>query len=58
MDHTGFSGLLDSLNVPPDGSIILAGGSDGFGQPGWARAYDTADGAFLWQLDLDAEGGI
>ena len=52
------SGLLDTLNVPPDGSIILAGGSDTFGQPGWVRAYDTADGALLWQVDLVAEGGI
>ena len=52
------SGILDTLNVPPDGSIILAGGIDTFGQPGWVRAYDTADGAFLWQLDLDAEGGF
>ena len=24
----------------------------------WARAYDTADGALLWQVDLLAEGGI
>ena len=52
------SGILDTLNVPPDGSIILAGGIDTFGQPGWVRAYDTADGAFLWQLDLDAENGF
>ncbi len=52
------SGILDTLNVPPDGSIILAGGIDTFGQPGWVRAYDTADGAFLWQVDLLAEGGI
>ncbi len=51
-------GILDTLNVPPDGSIILAGGIDAFGQPGWVRAYDTADGAFLWQVDLAAEGGI
>ncbi len=41
-----------------DGSIILAGGSDAFGQPGWARAYDAADGTLLWQVDLLAEGGI
>ena len=51
-------GILDALNVPPDGSIILAGGVDTFGQPGWARAYDTADGSFLWQTDLVAEAGI
>ena len=52
------SGILDALNVPPDGSIIRAGGIDTFGQPGWVRAYDTADGAFLWQLDLPTEAGI
>ena len=49
------SGTLNGLNVPPDGSIILAGGGDGSSDPGWIRAYDTADGAFLWQVDLAAE---
>ncbi|MFQ5492220.1 MAG: PQQ-binding-like beta-propeller repeat protein, partial [Phycisphaerae bacterium] len=52
------SGLLDALNVPPDGSIILAGGSGGFGQPGRVRAYDTANGVLLWQVDLLSEGGV
>ncbi len=51
-------GILDALNVPPDGSIILACGVDTFGQPGWARGYDTADGSFLWQADLAGEAGI
>jgi len=51
-------GQLSTLNVPPDGSIILAGGQDTFGAPGWLRAFDTADGTFLWQVDLPAEGGI
>ncbi|MCH8879288.1 MAG: hypothetical protein IID34_05330 [Planctomycetes bacterium] len=51
-------GLTDTVNVAPDGSIILVGGSDTFGQPGWAQAYDTADGTFLWQVDLLSEGGI
>ena len=32
------SGLLDNLNLPADGSIILAGGSNGFNQPSWGRA--------------------
>jgi len=52
------SGQLDTLNIPPDGSIIMAGRSDGFGQPGWAGAYDTVNGTLLWQVDLLAEGGI
>jgi hypothetical protein len=53
------SGALNGLNVPPDGSIILAGGSGGtYPFPGWVRAYDTADGAFLWQVDLAAENEI
>lgn len=51
-------GQLSTLNVPPDGSLILAGGQDTFGQPGWLRAFDTADGTFLWQVDLPGEGGI
>ncbi|MCH7572517.1 MAG: thrombospondin type 3 repeat-containing protein, partial [Planctomycetes bacterium] len=51
-------GLTDTVNVAPNGSIILVGGSDGFGEPGWTRAYDTADGALLWQVDLLAEEGI
>ena len=49
---------LYTLEVAPDDSIILAGGNGGFGQPGWVRAFDTADGAFLWQVDLATEGGI
>ena len=51
-------GLTDTVNVAPDGSIILVGGSDTFGQPGWAQAYDTADGSLLWQVDLLAEDGL
>ncbi|MCH7798075.1 MAG: PQQ-binding-like beta-propeller repeat protein [Planctomycetes bacterium] len=52
------TGQIDAMNVPPDGSIILVGGLDTFGQPGWTRGYDTADGALLWQVDLAGEGGI
>ena len=51
-------GTLTALNVSPDGSIILVGGSDGLVSPVWVRAYDTADGALLWQADLVPEAGI
>ena len=49
--------LVRGLNVPPDGSMILTNGELGNGGPGWLLAYDTADGAFLWRIDLPAEAG-
>ncbi len=48
---------VTGLNVPPDGSMILTNGELGVGGPGWLLAYDTADGAFLWRIDLPAEAG-
>ena len=48
---------LNALNVSPDGAIILVGGADNVITPDWVRAYDTADGTFLWQADLVAEAG-
>ena len=49
--------IVRSLNVAPDGSMILTTGEVGFGGPGWLKAFDTADGSLLWQIDLPAEAG-
>ncbi len=49
--------LLSQLGVSPDDEVIVAGGSVGFGEPGWVRGYSTADGAQLWDIDLPAENG-
>ncbi|MEE8458879.1 MAG: PQQ-binding-like beta-propeller repeat protein [Phycisphaerales bacterium] len=49
--------LVRSLNVAPDGSMILTAGEIGLGGPGWLKAYDTVDGTLLWQIDLPPEAG-
>ena len=51
------SNMLQRLRVAPDNSMVVAMGSGGFGQLGWARAYSTDDGSLVWHLELPAENG-
>ncbi|MHC5004864.1 MAG: thrombospondin type 3 repeat-containing protein, partial [Planctomycetota bacterium] len=49
---------LYRLGVAPDESLIVAGGAGVFGEPGWIRGYDTADGAMAWHVGLANENGV
>jgi hypothetical protein len=48
---------LHRLRVAPDETIIVAMGTRGFGQPGWARGFDTDAGGLIWHLELPPENG-
>ncbi len=49
---------LHRFQVAPDESLIVALGTETFGNPEWARGYDTADGSLVWHVDLEAENGV
>ncbi|MHC4219333.1 MAG: IPT/TIG domain-containing protein [Planctomycetota bacterium] len=48
---------LHRIRVAPDESMIVAMGTRGFGNPGWARGYDTVAGGLVWHLELPPENG-
>ena len=47
--------VLDRPSLSPDGSLLLLGGVPNSGQPGFVKAFDTADGSELWAVDLPGE---
>ncbi len=48
---------LSEVAITPDDSILFTAGGATFGQPGWVRGYDPADGSFLWNVDIPFEEG-
>ncbi len=52
-----FPHTLGELGISPDGRVLVAQGTGGFGADGWVRGYDPEDGSLLWQVDLPAENG-
>lgn len=56
-DDFGFYFWMDHLGVAPDNSAVLDLGRSSSGQ-GRVRAFSTADGSLLWQVDLPAEAGL
>jgi hypothetical protein len=48
---------LHRIRVAPDEFIIVAMGTKGFGNPAWARGYDTLAGDLVWHLELPPENG-
>jgi len=53
----GDGGIVNALGVSPGGQRFLLGGNDP-GNPGFVRAYSGDDGAPLWQITLDPNGGF
>ncbi|MHC5112995.1 MAG: IPT/TIG domain-containing protein, partial [Planctomycetota bacterium] len=49
---------LHRICVAPDESMIVAMGTRGFGNPAWARGYDTVAGGLAWHLELLPENGV
>ncbi|TAH39630.1 MAG: hypothetical protein EYC70_02245 [Planctomycetota bacterium] len=43
--------------VSPDSRLLIMGGIQTYGQPGFLRAYDTS-GQLLWTVDLPVENGL
>ena len=55
---TFFDGsIIDHPAVSPDGRIVVAGDRPNFGEPGFARGWNSSTGALAWQLDLPNENG-
>jgi hypothetical protein len=53
----GDGGIVNTLGVSPGGQQFLLGGNE-VGEPGFVRAYSGDDGAPLWQITLDPNGGF
>jgi hypothetical protein len=51
----GINSLQYPIANPAGGMVFVGGGVNG--SPGFVRAYDSANGAILWQLDLGSENG-
>lgn len=48
--------LLQYPIANPAGGMVFVGGGQN-GNPGFVRAYNSANGAILWQIDLGSENG-
>jgi outer membrane protein assembly factor BamB len=56
-DDFGTYFWMDNLAVVPDNSALLDLGRNASAQ-GRVRAFSTADGSLLWQIDLPSEAGL
>ncbi|MBK7405846.1 MAG: PQQ-binding-like beta-propeller repeat protein [Phycisphaerales bacterium] len=53
--HNPTGGILTRPAITPDGSTLVMSGVPTYGQPGFIRAYATADGSQLWEVPLPGE---
>jgi outer membrane protein assembly factor BamB len=44
--------VLDRPSVSPDGSIVVASGVPTFGEPGFIKGFDAANGSEIWSIPL------
>jgi hypothetical protein len=51
-------GFIGVLSVAPDNTVLIDGGSPGFGNSSFIRGFSTADGELLWQQDFQPETGL
>jgi outer membrane protein assembly factor BamB len=50
--------MLQDIQVSPDETMLVASGSQTFGQPMWLRGHSTVDGSLVWHEELPPENGV
>ncbi|MBI5864455.1 MAG: PQQ-binding-like beta-propeller repeat protein [Planctomycetes bacterium] len=48
----------DAIMVDPTNNVVVAGGRITYGQPGFVKGLDAANGQPLWTIDLPDEAGV
>ena len=51
-------GMMANMGVSPDNRLLIDGGRETFGKPGWVRGYKVKDGSLAFQVDLPDEGNL
>ncbi|TDJ71426.1 MAG: hypothetical protein E2O39_08400 [Planctomycetota bacterium] len=52
------SHMLHRLRITPDETLLVATGTNTFGEPQWLRGYSSADGSLIWHVPFDPENGV
>jgi outer membrane protein assembly factor BamB len=50
--------IFDAPVVDPTNNVVVAGGRITFGQPGFVKGLDAANGQLLWTIELPDEAGV